>query len=145
MSVCSPLFPPKYPGVSVCVCVCILHLITTCFSETTSPQNQPSGVSRKGSFWTEQFYQPRNNSDTGGVLYGMELGSVTLKRIGFFCFPIKHSTHTVQPGEKNVQVRKNRSPRLFASRHPGDTASTAKPPDPMPCALGSSDETLLNP
>jgi hypothetical protein len=27
-----------------------------------------------------------------GVLYGMELGSVTLKRIGFFCFPIKHST-----------------------------------------------------
>jgi hypothetical protein len=23
----------------------------------------------------------------------MELGSVTLKRIGFFCFPIKHSTH----------------------------------------------------
>ncbi len=28
------------------------------------------------------------------VLYGMELGSVTLKRIGFFCFPIKHSTHT---------------------------------------------------
>ena len=32
----------------------------------------------------------------GGVLYGMELGSVTLKRIGFFCFPIKHSTHTPQ-------------------------------------------------
>ena len=31
----------------------------------------------------------------GGVLYGTELGSVTLKRIGFFCFPIKHSTHTV--------------------------------------------------
>ena len=30
----------------------------------------------------------------GGVLYGMELGSVTLKRIGLFCFPIKHSTHT---------------------------------------------------
>ena len=30
----------------------------------------------------------------GGVLYGMELGSVILKRIGFFCFPIKLSTHT---------------------------------------------------
>jgi hypothetical protein len=28
-----------------------------------------------------------------GALYGTELGSVTLKRIGFFCFPIKHSTH----------------------------------------------------
>jgi len=27
----------------------------------------------------------------------MELGSVTLKRIGFFCFPIKHSTHTHAP------------------------------------------------
>ena len=24
----------------------------------------------------------------------MELGSVTLKRIGFFCFQIKHSAHT---------------------------------------------------
>jgi hypothetical protein len=23
-------------------------------------------------------------------------GSVTLKRIGFFCFPIKHSTHTLE-------------------------------------------------
>ena len=34
----------------------------------------------------------------GGVLYGMELGSVTLKRIGFFCFPIKHSTHTQLAG-----------------------------------------------
>jgi hypothetical protein len=30
----------------------------------------------------------------GGALYGTELGSVTLKRNGFFCFPIKHSTHT---------------------------------------------------
>ena len=28
----------------------------------------------------------------------MELGSVTLKRIGFFCFPIKHSTHTTGGG-----------------------------------------------
>jgi len=32
----------------------------------------------------------------GGALYGMELGSVSLKRIGFFCFPIKHSTHTAR-------------------------------------------------
>ena len=29
-----------------------------------------------------------------GALYGTELGSVTFKRISFFCFPIKHSTHT---------------------------------------------------
>jgi hypothetical protein len=34
-------------------------------------------------------------ADTGGVLYGTELGSVTLTRVGFFCFPIKHSTHTL--------------------------------------------------
>jgi len=33
----------------------------------------------------------------GGVLYGTELGLVTLTRIGFFCFPIKHSTHTQTP------------------------------------------------
>ena len=35
--------------------------------------------------------------DTRGVLYGTELGSVTraLKRVGLFCFPIKHSTHTL--------------------------------------------------
>ena len=30
----------------------------------------------------------------GGVLYGTELGSVTLKRVGLFCSPTKHSTHT---------------------------------------------------
>jgi hypothetical protein len=37
-----------------------------------------------------------NNQHTlKGALYGTELGSVTLKRIGFFCFPIKHSTHTL--------------------------------------------------
>jgi hypothetical protein len=34
------------------------------------------------------------SAHAGWVLYGMELGPVTLKRIGFFCFPIKHSTHT---------------------------------------------------
>ena len=30
------------------------------------------------------------------LLYGTELGSVTLKRFGLFCFPNKHSTHTLQ-------------------------------------------------
>ena len=29
-----------------------------------------------------------------GVLYGTELGSVTLKRVGLFCSPTKRSTHT---------------------------------------------------
>jgi len=28
------------------------------------------------------------------------LKTVTLKRIGFFCFPIKHSTHTLESGPK---------------------------------------------
>ena len=32
----------------------------------------------------------------GGVLYGTELGSVTLKRVGLFRFPIKHPTHTLR-------------------------------------------------
>ena len=32
---------------------------------------------------------------------------------------------------------KNRSPRRFTPRHPIDIASTAKPPDPMPCALAA--------
>ena len=36
----------------------------------------------------------RHLAHAGGSLYGTELGSVTLKKIGFFCFPIKHSTHT---------------------------------------------------
>jgi hypothetical protein len=27
-------------------------------------------------------------------LYGTELGSVTLKRVGLFCSPTKHATHT---------------------------------------------------
>jgi hypothetical protein len=31
----------------------------------------------------------RHLAHAGGALYGTELGSVTLKRIGFFCFPIK--------------------------------------------------------
>ncbi len=45
----------------------------------------------------------RHLAHAEGVLYGMELGSVTLKRIGFFCFPIKHSnTHTPQR-ETNLQ------------------------------------------
>ena len=34
----------------------------------------------------------------------MELGSVTLKRIGFFCFPIKHSTHTRHGGTRGNPV-----------------------------------------
>ena len=41
----------------------------------------------------------------GGALYGTELGSVTLKRIGFFCFPIKHSTHTQVQELLNLPLR----------------------------------------
>ena len=37
----------------------------------------------------------------------MELGSVTLKRIGFFCFPIKHSTHTVRYGTRLGDLKEN--------------------------------------
>jgi hypothetical protein len=46
----------------------------------------------------------------------------------------------VRVGNALYQLRKwlstkNRSPRRSTSRHPIATASTAKPPDPMPCAL----------
>jgi len=34
----------------------------------------------------------------GGLLSGTELGLVTLKRVGLFFFPIKHSTHTFLKG-----------------------------------------------
>ncbi len=41
--------------------------------------------------------RPFASGAPGGVLYGTELGSVTLKRVGLFCFPIEHSTHTHIP------------------------------------------------
>ena len=46
----------------------------------------------------------------GGALYGTELGSVTSKRIGFFCFPIKHSTHA-----RCVAANEVRSPERVES------------------------------
>ena len=54
-------------------------------------------VGRLGSdgFW-ERDYAILAHAE--GVLYGTELGSVTLKRVSLFCFPIKHSTHTVGIG-----------------------------------------------
>ena len=36
----------------------------------------------------------------------MELGSVTLKRIGFFCFPIKHSIHTPTHAGTKLELRR---------------------------------------
>ena len=47
-----------------------------------------TGITRGGSEYAALL------AHAGRALYGMELGSVTLKRIGFFCFPIKHSTYT---------------------------------------------------
>ncbi len=58
----------------------------------------------------------------GGVLYGMELGSVTLKRIGFFCFPIKHSTHTETQAQlqdmypRNVAFESQKNINMIAPR-----------------------------
>jgi hypothetical protein len=58
----------------------------------------------------------------GGALYGTELGSVTLKRIGFFCFPIKHwhSTHT-QAHTLSVDCLFLRSPSRVRVTRPGDS------------------------
>jgi len=52
-----------------------------------------------------------------GALYGTELGSVTLKRVGLFCFPIKHSTHTCSAGRlgfgtEHTHVREIFGPRI---------------------------------
>jgi hypothetical protein len=53
-----------------------------------------------------------------GALYGTELGSVTLKRIGLFCFPIKHSTHTPHfpvSGETRIESPANFDDHGYAS------------------------------
>jgi len=52
-----------------------------------------------------------------GVLTGMELGSVTLKRIGFFCFPIKHSTHTLQLICGNIFICVQSNSFLVCGKH----------------------------
>ena len=60
----------------------------------------------------------------GGVLYGMELGSVTLKRIGFFCFPIKHSTHTANGID--TEVREVRNLKAIANRRWGQNLDKSR-------------------
>jgi hypothetical protein len=45
-----------------------------------------------------------------GVLYGTELGSVSLKRVGLFCTPTKHSTHT--EGRRRVDILLSRRETL---------------------------------
>jgi hypothetical protein len=76
----------------------------------------------------------------------MELGSVTLKRIGFFVFQL-NTQHTLVSFQQVFAAElshdqkwlsmKNRSTRRFTSRHRITMASTAKHPDPMPCALAA--------
>ena len=61
-------------------------------SENANGESRDSGVWDGDYGWGVRVR--RHLAHAGGVLYCMELGSVTLKRIGFFCFPIKHSTHT---------------------------------------------------
>ena len=46
----------------------------------------------------------------------MELGSVTLKRIGFFCFPIKHSTRE-RARMHDDKPFKNNMFQLYVSQH----------------------------
>jgi hypothetical protein len=46
----------------------------------------------------------------GGVLYGKELGSVTLKRVGLFCFPIKHTLNTQQAAQHTHRDGPGRPP-----------------------------------
>ena len=63
----------------------------------------------------------------GGVLYGTELGSVILKRVGLFCFPIKHSTHTrcVREREREREREsfiRNHSPCVLTVTVSGDSS-----------------------
>jgi hypothetical protein len=52
----------------------------------------------------------------GGILYGTELGSVTLKRVGLFCFPIKHSTHTHKRNRGRMHCEKKLEDKIFAAQ-----------------------------
>ncbi len=83
-------------------CLLVLNLV----SSTLSCIRQPRPRLRPGEAWTWAAPVSETGITGGGsgyaailahaegALYGTELGSVTLKRIGFFCFPIKHSRHT---------------------------------------------------
>jgi hypothetical protein len=52
----------------------------------------------------------------GGVLYGTELGSVTLKRVVLFCFSTKSSTHSPR-GLGGSPSRRRSSHKKWCSRH----------------------------
>jgi hypothetical protein len=80
----------------MCVCVYIL----TCIHTHTRARTHTHMYAYIYTYRPEHMAEfpvtvtSRHLAHAEGALYGTELGSVTLKRIGFFCFPIKHSTHT---------------------------------------------------
>ena len=69
-------------------------------ARTRAIESQNFSIGRLGNdgFWDQDYGWGSGYTAllayAGGALYSTELGLVTLKRIGFFCFPIKHSTHT---------------------------------------------------
>ena len=85
-------------GASTYVCVCVY--ILTCIHTHTRARTHTHMYAYIYTYRPEHMAEfpvtvtSRHLAHAEGALYGTELGSVTLKRIGFFCFPIKHSTHT---------------------------------------------------
>ena len=80
----------------MCVCVYIL----TCIHTHTRAHTHTHMYAYIYTYRPEHMAEfpvtvtSRHLAHAEGALYGTELGSVTLKRIGFFCFLIKHSRHT---------------------------------------------------
>ncbi len=67
------------------------------------------------------------------MTHGMELGSVTLKRIGFFCFPIKHSTHTkddnaLEQEKEGASGESSMQGRVSGARRAGGPAAMCRRP-----------------
>jgi hypothetical protein len=75
---------------------------------------------------------------TGGVLYGTELGSVTLKRVGLFCFPIKHSTHTLVLTRSFTRSTFSRHPPFTQYPFPSRSLVRDGPTTVVHTCLGSS-------
>ena len=76
--------------------------------DTFVPTSQPGTPSAGQMTYIESRKHIRaDNNLTPKTPDGTELGSVTLKRIGFFCFPIKHSTHTATRPRSEVPRPRN--------------------------------------
>jgi len=77
--------------------------------------------------------QPADSARSSQKAASGDAGKVV---VAFGQLPPPPSPTLVTPGQKWLST-KNRSPRRSTPRHPIAIASTAKPPNPMPCALAA--------